>query len=255
MTKHLSSFILVIFFILYSQFSFAQKDFEKNLINNEVTINYPDSTVFAQLYAGEKTIKPIQDRLYLWYRANDIKQTRGGIDGKALDGNYIVYYHDKNLKEKGFTKKGLRTGKWLRWYHNGEIQEFVNWKKGLKNGKFSTYNEAGKIILKGKYWKGKLHGMLYTYDSNGKFTIKIYKKDVFIKDVEVVEKEVKSEKVKEKKVEANNTNNASTNPFNTTPSAPVKKTWKEKLASPFVWIKSKFKSKKAAETPKAIPFQ
>lgn len=252
MTKHLSSFILVIFFILFSQFSFAQKDFEKNLINNEVTINYPDSTVFAQLYAGEKTIKPIQDRLYLWYRANDIKQTRGGIDGKALDGSYIVYYHDKNLKEKGFTKKGLRTGKWLRWYHNGELQEIVEWKKGLQNGEFSIYNEAGKLILKGKYCKGKLHGKLYTYDSNGNFTIKKYKKNVFIQDIEVKEEKEKIKKVKEKKVEANNT---STNPFNTSPSAPVKKTWKQKLASPFVWIKSKFKSKKAAKTPKAIPFQ
>lgn len=236
---YLQNIVFTIPFILIAHFSFAQKDFEKHLINNEVTINYPDSTVFVQLYAGEKAIKPNVQLLYLWYRANDIKQTRGGIDGKALDGSYIVYYHDKNLKEKGYTKKGLRKGEWLRWYHNGELQEIVHWKNGLQDGAFFTYNEGGKLTSKGAFKKGNLHRKIYTFDEQGKFTVKKYKKGEFIKDIELKEKAPK--KIKEAKPKKLTESN------NTLAEIKVKKSWKEKLLAPFSWMKGK--KKKEAATP------
>jgi len=239
---YLQNIVFTIPFILIAHFSFAQKDFEKHLINNEVTINYPDSTVFVQLYAGEKAIKPNVQLLYLWYRANDIKQTRGGIDGKALDGSYIVYYHDKNLKEKGYTKKGLRKGEWLRWYHKGELQEIVHWKNGLQDGAFFTYNEGGKLTSKGAFKKGNLHRKIYTFDEQGKFTVKKYKKGEFIKDIELKEKAPKKiTEAKPKKL---------TEPNNTLAEIKVKKSWKEKLLAPFSWMKGKKKKEAATPAPK-----
>lgn len=255
MFTYIQKIAFTVLFIINAQFLFAQKNFEKQLINNEVTINYPDSTVFAQLYAGDRTIKPRAKRLYLWYRANDIKQTRGGIDGKALDGSYIVYYHDKNLKEKGFTKRGLKKGKWLRWYHNGELQEVIKWRKGRQNGRFFTYSETGKITSKGRYCRGKLHGKLYTYTEDGKFTIKKYKKGVFVKDIEVKEKKIKDTVIVDKP--SNSSVGLPSLPEATTPTAPqaTKKTWKERLNTPIVWIKSKFKKKQEEPAPSVSPQQ
>ena len=241
MFKYFTSHLFLIVIILFAQNGFGQEEFEKHLINNEVTINYPDSTVFAQLYAGEKIIKPKQNRVYLWYRANDIKQTRGGIDGKALDGKYIVYYHDKNLKESGQTKKGLRKGKWLRWHYNGELYEVIKWKKGRQHGKFLIYDDHGKLISKGKFRKGKLHGKVYHYDKNGKWSIKIYNKGEFIEDVIIPDKEVKTSVANPKESKSVNANTLDTT---------VKKSWKDKIKSPFIWLKYKFtKKNKTATTP------
>ena len=166
---------------------FAQKKYEKHLINNEISINYPDSTVFAEVYHGEKEIKPKIDRYYIWYRANDIKITKGGFDGRLIHGDYIVYYHDKSLKEKGQVNKGQKKGRWIRWYQNGEISEIVHWKKGLQHGNFQTFDHKGKLESEGKYQKGKLHGNVLTYKNEILVSIKKYKNGVFVEDVEIKE--------------------------------------------------------------------
>jgi len=249
-------------FILFSGFLLAQTKYDKHLINNLININYPDSTVSAEIYHKDKVVKPRINRYYIWYRANDIKTTRGGYDGKLIHGDYTVFYHDKSLKEKGKVRKGQKKGRWIRWYANGEIYEIMHWKKGQQHGVFEVFNEKGELVLKGKNYKGKVNGKLITYLNSKIVSVKKYKNGVFVEDVEVKQKEVKVKKEKKKKEESKSTieeqpiqdANQQISQQNTTQQQQnqiiTKLTWKQKIAKPWVWLKSKFKKK---EKPTSTP--
>jgi antitoxin component YwqK of YwqJK toxin-antitoxin module len=71
------------------------------------------------------------DRYYYWCRNNVIHSTQGGIGGPLLDGHYIAFYPDKNLKEEGFFKKGLKDGEWKTWDRKGALTSSVDWDNGL----------------------------------------------------------------------------------------------------------------------------
>lgn len=256
-TQIFKKYSLIVLLSIFSSVGFAQKKYEKHLINNEISINYPDSTVFAEVYHGEKEIKPKIDRYYIWYRANDIKITKGGFDGRLIHGDYIVYYHDKSLKEKGKVNKGQKKGRWIRWYHNGEIYEIMHWKNGLQHGNFQTFDHKGKLESEGNHKNGKLHGNVLTYKNEILVSIKKYKNGVFVEDVEIKEKEVKLKKdkkdknnkasIEEKPIQDPFQQNAQQQQQNQTT---TKLTWKQKIAKPWVWLKSKFKKK---EKPTSTP--
>lgn len=123
---------------------------------NRVILNHKDSIIYAYLLPTEEGEKvKVSDKYwYNWYAQHDIKETRGGFDGKLLHGQYTEYYESKDLKKKGILKKGLKTGKWKSWYKNGQISEIVYYKNGLKDGKFVLFTSSGEQIEKGKYNKG-----------------------------------------------------------------------------------------------------
>jgi hypothetical protein len=135
--------------------AFSQKMPEIEALNR-VILNHKDSIIYAYLLPtedGEK-VKVSDKYWYNWYAQHDIKETRGGFDGKLLHGQYTEYYESKDLKKKGILKKGLKRGKWKSWYKNGQISEIVYYKNGLKDGKFILFTSSGKQIEKGKYNKG-----------------------------------------------------------------------------------------------------
>ncbi len=136
--------------------AFSQKMPEIDALNR-VILNHKDSIIYAHLLPIEKSKKVhVSDAYwYNWYAQHDIKETKGGFDGKLLHGQYTEFYASKDLKKKGIIKNGLKTGKWKSWHKNGQLSEIWHYKNGLKHGKFIQFNEQGNYTSKGKYIKGK----------------------------------------------------------------------------------------------------
>jgi len=71
------------------------------------------------------------DLFYYWYSANQVHVTQGGYSGQLLNGHYLAYYSDKNLKQEGMFKKGLKDGVWKAWDRKGKLTETLKWKDGV----------------------------------------------------------------------------------------------------------------------------
>lgn len=109
--------------------TFAQKMPDYGL--NKVRIILPNKTVIAEInpVTSKHAAKPAL--FYYWYEANQIHSTQGGFSGKLLDGQYTEYYLNKNLKEQGSFKKGLKNGAWKSWNEDGTLAVSSTWKNGL----------------------------------------------------------------------------------------------------------------------------
>jgi hypothetical protein len=121
--------ILLLLFLLISISAYAQKLPDMGL--NMVHIVELDKTVVAELdEAGTRT--SVKSTLfYFWYAANTIHSTQGGFSGTLLDGGYTEYYLNKNLKEQGSFKRGLKNGTWKNWNEDGTLIQTIIWKNGL----------------------------------------------------------------------------------------------------------------------------
>ena len=96
----------------------------------KVRLFEPDKEIVAEIKAPNKKVHAKQDLFYAWYQANAIHSTQGGYSGKLLNGQYTEYYPNKNLKEQGIYKNGLKTGNWRDWKEDGTLLYQHTWKEG-----------------------------------------------------------------------------------------------------------------------------
>ena len=80
-------------------------------------------------YKTEPKIR--NDRYYFWYLNKVIHSTQGGYSGQLLNGHYISFYPDKNLKEEGDFKRGLKDGTWKTWNKKGDLITVATWDEGV----------------------------------------------------------------------------------------------------------------------------
>lgn len=121
--------LLFLLFILFSIAARAQNYPDFGL--NKIRIADSDRTIEAEIYpSGGPSAKA--NLFYYWYSANLIHTTQGGYSGDLLNGHYNEYYPNKNLKEQGTFKKGLKNGVWKTWNKNGTINHVENWKNGIR---------------------------------------------------------------------------------------------------------------------------
>jgi hypothetical protein len=147
----------------------------KDVVADRVIVNNADETITAITKPIKKSVEPNPEKNYYWFSAHQIRVTQGGYDGKLLNGPYTSVYLNKNLKEKGEFKKGLKTGEWNTWSQNGTLKEIINWKAGLRTGKFFQYDEAGNLKTSGRYKKGEYDGSILTYISKDSIQTNNYK--------------------------------------------------------------------------------
>jgi len=131
-----------------------------------VNVNYPDRIVKASVLYNNPKFTTDKSLTYFWYSSNRIMETKGGFDGRILDGLYTAYYISNSLKEKGCFKNGLRDGEWLQWFENGELRELTTWKKGKKQGISKSFNEKGKLISEASFKKDQLNGYQLVYEND-----------------------------------------------------------------------------------------
>jgi antitoxin component YwqK of YwqJK toxin-antitoxin module len=120
--------VLVLLCFMISASAFAQKLPYTGL--NRVRIVEADQTILAEINEGSSNPSVKPDLFYYWYSANAIHATQGGYSGKLLNGPYTEFYLNKNLKEQGSFKKGLKDGIWKSWKEDGTLSHTFTWKNG-----------------------------------------------------------------------------------------------------------------------------
>ena len=152
----LPTLIFTLFLLLASRVnSQSLKSYDKVEIQT-LYINAKDSMVRFQVLSENKNNKYIPSLTYFWYKSNAILKTVGGADGRLLNGDYVCFYTDNNLKEKGKFNKGLKDETWMSWNADGKKREQVTWKKGVKNGVHLVFNNEGNVVTIEKYKNGVL---------------------------------------------------------------------------------------------------
>jgi len=121
--------LLPLIFLLALGKAYAQRPFAYD--DSKITITDTGQTVQAEILPSKSDPKIQNDRYYFWYIPNSIHSTQGGFNGQLLNGNYAAYYSDKNLKEQGAFKKGLKDGVWKTWNRKGDLTGVVNWNNGV----------------------------------------------------------------------------------------------------------------------------
>jgi hypothetical protein len=122
--------IILIFFCFFSIGAYAQKMPDYGL--DKVRLTLSDQTIIAELDPVTSTISAKSNLHYFWYSANAIHETQGGYSGRLLNGKYSAFYLNKNLKEQGNFKKGLKNGVWRSWNGDGSLIAATNWKRGTE---------------------------------------------------------------------------------------------------------------------------
>ncbi|MDB5137822.1 MAG: hypothetical protein JWP37_4425 [Mucilaginibacter sp.] len=120
--------ILVILFCLISVSVNAQKLPETSY---RVRLSEADKTILAEINPVNAVIKAKAALYYYWYSAGVIHATQGGFSGKLLNGVYTEYYLNKNLKEQGTFKRGLKSDIWKTWNDDGSLKQTATWKDGV----------------------------------------------------------------------------------------------------------------------------
>jgi hypothetical protein len=123
-------YYLLLFFCLPGYVAIAQKlpDFDMN----KVRITLPDKIIVTGIEPTVSSIASKPKAFYYWYSAGAVHQTQGGYSGKLLDGQYSEYYPDRNLKQQGNFKKGLKVGLWKNWADDGTLLSISRWKHGTE---------------------------------------------------------------------------------------------------------------------------
>jgi antitoxin component YwqK of YwqJK toxin-antitoxin module len=98
---------------------------------NDISIIDSTQEIRAQVLAYKTDPKIKNDRYYFWYLKNIIHSTQGGYNGQLLNGHYVAFYPDKNLKEQGNFKTGLKDGEWKTWNPKGDLTGITEWNEGI----------------------------------------------------------------------------------------------------------------------------
>lgn len=166
---------LLIFVLLHWALAAGAQSYYKELPVPRASINYPDHTITASLIPVKNKVRAKNDRLYYWYSANTISITQGGYSGKLLNGLYTDLYKNKNLKEQGSFRKGLKSGTWKRWTPEGKPEEMTSWKNGHLSGSFIRYHSDGTRKEQGRYTRGVLQGKHTEYLADDSTRTSYYK--------------------------------------------------------------------------------
>ena len=104
---------------------------DDNYNSDQVSLTDSVQEIHAEVLPYKSDPKVKNDRYYFWYLNKVIHSTQGGFSGQLLNGHYVSYYPDKNLKEEGDFKRGLKDGVWKTWNKKGDLITVVSWDEGV----------------------------------------------------------------------------------------------------------------------------
>lgn len=151
-------------FFLYASAN-SQGKLESTALNR-VTINRSDTLIVFYTLQGPSKLKLCHDCFYSWYKPDTIFSTQGGYSGKLLNGEFHIFYPNKELMEFGIYKSGLKEGVWKNWYPNGLLKTVDKWVKGRREGEVVEFDENGRKTKVGKNRHGLFSGELKIFDQD-----------------------------------------------------------------------------------------
>jgi len=95
-----------------------------------------------------------------------------GIVMNNMNGKYLSWYDDGQIKIKCNYVDGKLNGEHLRWYENGQMYEKCNYINGKIHGEYLKWYKNGQMCGKCNYINGKIHGEYLSWYENGQMEIK-----------------------------------------------------------------------------------
>ena len=90
--------------------------------------------------------------------------------------NYKNWYPNGQICEIYFNKSGLIDGKYIAYYNNGNIKIEGNYQNGYKQGKYKYYRQDGTLYYISNYVNNIKNEKKIYYDTNGNITeVFVYK--------------------------------------------------------------------------------
>ena len=129
----------------------------------------PDSAIIY--LEGIKTdygaVDSMRNRIGIWTEFHNSGEFRGkGLyaNDKRI-GEWIFYYPNKQIEQKGkYDKKGRAQGEWNWYYENGALMRQEFYIDNKRDGIMTEYTEDGKIITKGEFIDDMQEG-LWVYET------------------------------------------------------------------------------------------
>ncbi|MPM04078.1 hypothetical protein SDC9_50348 [bioreactor metagenome] len=169
-------FYVLILFLGTGQNGFSQKDIPKDDKTYTMEISSKDFSESITIARNNPEKKKINENLwYYWYLNNAVHFSEGGYSGKLLNGKYISYYKNMNLRSSGTFRYGLMHDEWTTWYENGSMKSAEQWKKGKKHGVCIYFSEDGMKMTVEKYRHGILNGKMKVFCSDSLVEVRRFK--------------------------------------------------------------------------------
>ncbi|RZK25597.1 MAG: hypothetical protein EOO43_05105 [Flavobacterium sp.] len=152
--------ITLLIYIICSSANGQNTVYQYNNYNHTITFLNHKINFQLKPYKNSPKISEVK-RQYHWYANNEIQVTENGYSGKLLNGLYTDFYENRNLREQGQFKTGLKHGEWKKWSLRGKILETINFSDGLRHGAYAKYNELGQLMETTSYKNDKIDGKLH----------------------------------------------------------------------------------------------
>ena len=120
-----------------------------------IHLSLEDRTVEAWALNNGARASLDNGKQYYWCKGQRIHITQGGADGDLLDGEYVEFHPNGQLRTKGKLSKGERVGTWQDWDVDGRLLRTARWKHGLLHGKQWTFDPKGGEATIKRYRQGK----------------------------------------------------------------------------------------------------
>lgn len=168
--------LLLIYLIFTTYFYSAQK---KHWTNDAGKVEKKD--IATSYYTLSKT----DSKTYIlkrYYKESDSLYEEVNYPTKdrlSKEGNYKLYFENRNLAEEGNYLNNLKSGVWKYYHEDGNLKESITFKLGVKEGEQVDYLK-NNITTKYRYKSGKLNSLTLLNDEQGNQLFKEDTSDVAI---------------------------------------------------------------------------
>ncbi len=101
------------------------------------------------------------------FHANGNFNTIANFTSGIPDGEYLSYFENGLLKEKGYYKNGLKHGNWSAYNEQGQATSSAHFNLGKKDGEWLIWDNEGNLRYKIAYENGVAVGNWVMYKQDG----------------------------------------------------------------------------------------
>ena len=144
--KHL----LIIFSLLFTKVSWSKDTDYNNLVERDGLLyekftDVPFNGKSVGIRQGKIKNGKIEGEWLEYYENGQLKIKRNYKDGK-LEGESLRYHKNGQLESKGNFKDDEKEGEWLHYRSNGKLWRKYYYKEGKKDGKWTWYDTYGNLV-------------------------------------------------------------------------------------------------------------
>lgn len=112
-------------------------------------------------------LKPYTGKCVVYYSGTQLFKEEMTFREGILNGIYISYYKNGNIKRKGEYKDGKLNGSWQSWTSDGDKIYEVHYQNDTLSGNYISWYETGVIKERGEYAENRKKGVWVEYDEAG----------------------------------------------------------------------------------------